>query len=552
MAAKDVIFGGEARARMVEGVNILANAVKVTLGPKGRNVVLERSFGAPTVTKDGVSVAKEIELKDKLQNMGAQMVKEVASKTSDIAGDGTTTATVLAQAIVHEGMKYVAAGMNPMDLKRGIDKAVTALVAELKKASKATTTSKEIAQVGSISANSDEAIGKIIADAMDKVGKEGVITVEDGKSLDSELDVVEGMQFDRGYLSPYFINNPEKQAALLDNPFVLLYDKKISNIRDLLPTLEQVAKSGRPLLIISEDVEGEALATLVVNTIRGILKVVAVKAPGFGDRRKAMLEDIAILTGGKVIAEEVGMSLEKVTLADLGSAKRIEVGKENTIIIDGAGAAADIEARVKQVRVQIEEATSDYDREKLQERVAKLAGGVAVIKVGAATEVEMKEKKARVEDALHATRAAVEEGIVAGGGVALLRAKQTAGKIKGDNADQDHGIALVLKAIEAPLREIVFNAGGEASVVVNAVMAGTGNYGFNAANDTYGDMIEMGILDPTKVTRTALQNAASVSSLMLTTECMVAESAKADGGGGMGGMGGGDMGGMGGMGGMGM
>jgi chaperonin GroEL len=553
MAAKDVIFGGEARARMVEGVNILANAVKVTFGPKGRNVVLERSFGAPTVTKDGVSVAKEIELKDKLQNMGAQMVKEVASKTSDIAGDGTTTATVLAQAIVREGMKYVAAGMNPMDLKRGIDKAVTALIAELKKASKATTTSKEIAQVGSISANADETIGKIIADAMDKVGKEGVITVEDGKSLESELDVVEGMQFDRGYLSPYFINNPEKQAALLDNPFVLLFDKKISNIRDLLPTLEQVAKAGRPLLIIAEDVEGEALATLVVNTIRGILKVVAVKAPGFGDRRKAMLEDIAILTGGKVIAEEVGLTLEKVTLADLGSAKRIEVGKENTIIIDGAGPAADIEARVKQVRVQIEEATSDYDREKLQERVAKLAGGVAVIKVGAATEVEMKEKKARVEDALHATRAAVEEGIVAGGGVALLRAKQAAGVIKGDNADQDHGIALVLKAIEAPLREIVYNAGGEASVVVNAVMAGSGNYGFNAANDTYGDMIEMGILDPTKVTRTALQNAASVASLMLTTECMVAEAPKEESGaGGMGGMGGGDMGGMGGMGGMGM
>jgi chaperonin GroEL len=550
MAAKDVIFGGEARARMVEGVNILANAVKVTLGPKGRNVVLERSFGAPTVTKDGVSVAKEIELKDKLQNMGAQMVKEVASKTSDIAGDGTTTATVLAQAIVHEGMKYVAAGMNPMDLKRGIDKAVTVLVAELKKASKATTTSKEIAQVGSISANSDETIGKIIADAMDKVGKEGVITVEDGKSLESELEVVEGMQFDRGYLSPYFINNPEKQAALLENPFVLLFDKKISNIRDLLPTLEQVAKAGRPLLIIAEDVDGEALATLVVNTLRGILKVVAVKAPGFGDRRKAMLEDIAILTGGKVIAEEIGLSLEKVTLADLGTAKRIEVSKENTIIIDGAGAAADIEARVKQVRVQIEEASSDYDREKLQERVAKLAGGVAVIKVGAATEVEMKEKKARVEDALHATRAAVEEGIVAGGGVALLRAKQTAGVIKGDNADQDAGIKLVLKAIEAPLREIVYNAGGEASVVVAAVMAGKGNYGFNAANDTYGDMIDMGILDPTKVTRTALQNAASVASLMLTTECMVSESPKAESAGG--GMGGGDMGGMGGMGGMGM
>jgi len=550
MAAKDVIFGGEARARMVEGVNILANAVKVTLGPKGRNVVLERSVGAPTVTKDGVSVAKEIELKDKLQNMGAQMVKEVASKTSDIAGDGTTTATVLAQAIVHEGMKYVAAGMNPMDLKRGIDKAVTALVAELKKASKATTTSKEIAQVGSISANSDETIGKIIADAMDKVGKEGVITVEDGKSLESELEVVEGMQFDRGYLSPYFINNPEKQSAILDNPFVLLYDKKISNIRDLLPTLEQVAKAGRPLLIISEDVEGEALATLVVNTLRGILKVVAVKAPGFGDRRKAMLEDIACLTGGKVIAEEVGLTLEKVTLADLGSAKRIEVSKENTIIIDGAGAAADIEARVKQVRVQIEEATSDYDREKLQERVAKLAGGVAVIKVGAATEVEMKEKKARVEDALHATRAAVEEGIVAGGGVAYLRAKQAAGAIKGDNADQDAGIKLVLKAIEAPLREIVYNAGGEASVVVAAVMAGKGNYGFNAANDTYGDMIEMGILDPTKVTRTALQNAASVASLMLTTEAMIAEAPKDEAAGG--GMGGGDMGGMGGMGGMGM
>ena len=548
MAAKDVIFGGEARARMVEGVNILANAVKVTLGPKGRNVVLERSFGAPTVTKDGVSVAKEIELKDKLQNMGAQMVKEVASKTSDNAGDGTTTATVLAQAIVREGMKYVAAGMNPMDLKRGIDKAVTALIEELKKASKPTTTSKEIAQVGSISANSDSSIGEIIANAMDKVGKEGVITVEDGKSLQNELDVVEGMQFDRGYLSPYFINNPEKQAALLDNPFVLLFDKKISNIRDLLPTLEQVAKAGRPLLIIAEDVEGEALATLVVNTIRGILKVVAVKAPGFGDRRKAMLEDIAILTGGKVIAE-IGLTLEKVTLADLGSAKRIEVGKENTIIIDGAGAAADIEARVKQVRVQIEEATSDYDREKLQERVAKLAGGVAVIKVGAATEVEMKEKKARVEDALHATRAAVEEGIVAGGGVALLRAKQAAGEIKGDNADQDAGIKLVLKAIEAPLREIVFNAGGEASVVVNAVLAGKGNYGFNAANDTYGDMIEMGILDPTKVTRTALQNAASVASLMLTTECMVSEAPKDDApaGGGMP-----DMGGMGGMGGMGM
>jgi chaperonin GroEL len=543
MAAKDVIFGADARHRMVEGVNILANAVKVTLGPKGRNVVLERSFGAPTVTKDGVSVAKEIELKDKLQNMGAQMVKEVASKTSDNAGDGTTTATVLAQAIVREGMKYVAAGMNPMDLKRGIDKAVTALVEELKKASKPTTTSKEIAQVGTISANSDESIGKIIADAMDKVGKEGVITVEDGKSLNNELDVVEGMQFDRGYLSPYFINNPDKQAAILENPFVLLYDKKISNIRDLLPTLEAVAKAGRPLLVVAEEVEGEALATLVVNTIRGILKVVAVKAPGFGDRRKAMLEDIAILTGGKVIAEEVGLSLEKVTLADLGQAKRVEVAKENTTIIDGAGAAADIEARVKQIRIQIEEATSDYDREKLQERVAKLAGGVAVIKVGAATEVEMKEKKARVEDALHATRAAVEEGIVAGGGVALLRARQALGdKVKGDNHDQDAGIKLVLKAIEAPLREIVFNAGGEPSVVINKVLEGQGNFGFNAANDTYGDMIEMGILDPTKVTRTALQNAASVASLMLTTECMVAEAPKEEApatpGGGMGGMGG--------------
>lgn len=545
MAAKDVVFGGDARARMVEGVNILANAVKVTLGPKGRNVVLERSFGAPTVTKDGVSVAKEIELKDKIQNMGAQLVKEVASKTSDNAGDGTTTATVLAQAIVREGSKYVAAGLNPMDLKRGIDKAVAALVEQLKKASKPTTTSKEIAQVGSISANSDESIGKIIADAMDKVGKEGVITVEDGKSLNNELDVVEGMQFDRGYLSPYFINNPEKQVALLDNPFVLLFDKKISNIRDLLPTLEQVAKSGRPLLIIAEEVEGEALATLVVNTIRGILKVVAVKAPGFGDRRKAMLEDIAILTGGKVIAEEVGLSLEKVTLADLGQAKRIEVGKENTTIIDGNGAAADIEARVKQIRIQIEEATSDYDREKLQERVAKLAGGVAVIKVGAATEVEMKEKKARVEDALHATRAAVEEGVVAGGGVALLRAKQAVGtSVKGDNADQEAGIKLILKAIEAPLREIVFNAGGEASVVVNKVLEGKGNFGFNAANDTYGDMIEMGILDPTKVTRTALQNAASVASLLLTTEAMVAEAPKDEAAapampdmGGMGGMG---------------
>ncbi|HUG24572.1 chaperonin GroEL [Piscinibacter sp.] len=547
MAAKDVVFGGEARQRMIEGVNILANAVKVTLGPKGRNVVLERSFGAPTVTKDGVSVAKEIELKDKLQNMGAQMVKEVASKTSDNAGDGTTTATVLAQAIVREGMKYVAAGMNPMDLKRGIDKAVTTLVEQLKKQSKPTTTSKEIAQVGAISANSDESIGQIIADAMDKVGKEGVITVEDGKSLNNELEVVEGMQFDRGYLSPYFINNPEKQSATLENPFILLFDKKITNIRDLLPVLEQVAKSGRPLLVIAEDVEGEALATLVVNTIRGILKVVAVKAPGFGDRRKAMLEDIAILTGGKVIAEEVGLTLEKVALTDLGQAKRIEVGKENTTIIDGAGAAADIESRVKQIRVQIEEATSDYDREKLQERVAKLAGGVAVIKVGAATEVEMKEKKARVEDALHATRAAVEEGVVAGGGVALLRAKQTAGEIKGDNPDQEAGIKLILRAIEEPIRIITQNAGDEPSVVVNAVLGGKGNYGYNAQNGQYGDMIEMGILDPTKVTRTALQNAASVASLMLTTEAMVAEAPKDEAG-----AGGGMPGGMGGMGGMGM
>ncbi|MGN1056152.1 MAG: chaperonin GroEL [Comamonas sp.] len=547
MAAKDVVFGGEARARMVEGVNILANAVKVTLGPKGRNVVLERSFGAPTVTKDGVSVAKEVELKDKLQNMGAQLVKEVASKTNDIAGDGTTTATVLAQAIVREGSKYVAAGLNPMDLKRGIDKAVAALVEQLKAQSKATTTSKEIAQVGTISANSDADVGEIIAQAMDKVGKEGVITVEEGKSLANELDVVEGMQFDRGYLSPYFINNPEKQAAILDNPFVLLFDKKISNIRDLLPTLEQVAKAGRPLLIIAEDVEGEALATLVVNTIRGVLKVVAVKAPGFGDRRKAMLEDIAILTGGKVIAEEVGLTLDKVTLEDLGQAARVEIGKENTTIIDGAGKADEIEARVKQIRIQIEEATSDYDREKLQERVAKLAGGVAVIKVGAATEVEMKEKKARVEDALHATRAAVEEGIVAGGGVALLRAKQAVGDLKTGNVEQDAGIKLVLAAVEAPLREIVANAGGEPSVVVNEVLKGQGNFGFNAANDTYGDMLEMGILDPTKVTRTALQNAASVASLLLTTECMIAEAPKAEGAPAMP-----DMGGMGGMGGMGM
>ncbi|MFO1291738.1 MAG: chaperonin GroEL [Rubrivivax sp.] len=543
MAAKDVVFGADARQRMVEGVNILANAVKITLGPKGRNVVLERSFGAPTVTKDGVSVAKEVELKDKLQNMGAQMVKEVASKTSDAAGDGTTTATVLAQSIVREGMKYVAAGMNPMDLKRGIDKAVAGLVDELKKVSKPTTTSKEISQVGSISANSDESIGTIIANAMDKVGKEGVITVEDGKSLNNELDIVEGMQFDRGYLSPYFINNAEKQVCVLENPYVLLHDKKIANIRELLPALEAVAKSGRPLLIVAEEVEGEALATLVVNTIRGILKVCAVKAPGFGDRRKAMLEDIAILTGGKVIAEETGMTLEKIGLTDLGQAKRIEVAKENTTLIDGAGKAADIEARVKQIRVQIEEATSDYDKEKLQERVAKLAGGVAVIKVGAATEVEMKEKKARVEDALHATRAAVEEGIVAGGGVALLRARHALGKLKGDNHDQDAGIKIVLRAVEQPLREIVANAGDEPSVVINKVLEGKGNFGYNAQTGAYGDLIEMGILDPTKVTRTALQNAASVAGLMLTTECMVAEAPKDEtpampGGGGMGGMGG--------------
>jgi chaperonin GroEL len=521
--AKEITFDTSARDRIKRGVDKLADAVKVTLGPKGRNVVLERSFGAPTVTKDGVSVAKEIELKDKLQNMGAQMVKEVASKTSDIAGDGTTTATVLAQAIVREGMKYVVAGGNPMDLKRGIDKAVAALVAELKKASKATTTSKEIAQVGSISANSDETIGKIIADAMDKVGKEGVITVEDGKSLDSELDVVEGMQFDRGYLSPYFINNPEKQAALLDNPFVLLYDKKISNIRDLLPTLEQVAKAGRPLLIIAEDVDGEALATLVVNTLRGILKVVAVKAPGFGDRRKAMLEDIAILTGGKVIAEEVGMSLEKVTLADLGTAKRAEIGKENTIIIDGAGAAADIEARVKQVRVQIEEATSDYDKEKLQERVAKLAGGVAVIKVGAATEVEMKEKKARVEDALHATRAAVEEGIVAGGGVAYIRAIEALKNVAVDNEDQSTGVNIIRLALEAPLRTIAENAGQEGSVIVNKVREGKKDYGYNARDNKFEDFFAAGIIDPTKVSRLALENAASIAGLLLTTEAVVSE-----------------------------
>ena len=523
MAAKQVLFGDDARTKMVRGINVLANAVKVTLGPKGRNVVLERSFGGPTVTKDGVSVAKEIELKDKFENMGAAMVREVASKTSDNAGDGTTTATVLAQAIVDEGMKFVAAGMNPMDLKRGIDKAVAAAITELKKLSKPTTTNKEIAQVGAISANSDEEIGQIISEAMDKVGKEGVITVEDGKSLKNELEVVEGMQFDRGYLSPYFINQPEKQAAVLENPFILLHDKKISNIRELLPVLEQVAKAARPLVIIAEDIDGEALATLVVNSIRGILKVVAVKAPGFGDRRSAMLEDIAVLTGGTVISSNVGLSLDKATLAQLGSAKKVEVTKENTTIIDGAGDAAAIENRVKNIRTQIEGASSDYDREKLQERVAKLAGGVALIKVGAASEVEMKEKKARVEDALHATRAAVEEGIVPGGGVALIRAKLAIKDIKGDNDEQNAGIRIVLRAMEEPLRQIVANAGDEPSVVVNTVAQGEGNFGYNAQSAKYGDMVEMGVLDPTKVTRTALQNAASVASLILTTDCMVAD-----------------------------
>jgi len=545
MSAKDVKFHDSARAKIVAGVNILADAVKVTLGPKGRNVVLERSFGAPTVTKDGVSVAKEIELKDKFENMGAQMLKEVASKTSDVAGDGTTTATVLAQAIVQEGMKYVAAGMNPMDLKRGIDKAVEAITGELKKISKPCTTSKEIAQVGAISANADSEIGKIISDAMEKVGKEGVITVEDGKSLNNELEVVEGMQFDRGYLSPYFINSAEKQMAMLDSPYVLLYDKKISGIRELLPVLEQVAKAGKPLLIIAEEVEGEALATLVVNNIRGILKTCAVKAPGFGDRRKAMLEDIAILTGGVVISEETGMQLEKISLKELGQAKRIEIGKENTTIIDGNGETKAIEGRVKSIRAQIEEATSDYDKEKLQERVAKLAGGVALIKVGAATEVEMKEKKARVEDALHATRAAVEEGVVPGGGVAYLRARVNA-KPKAENHDQEAGIKIVMRALEEPLRWITSNAGDEPSVVVNKVVEGKGNFGYNAQSGQYGDMVEMGVLDPTKVTRTALQNAASVAALILTTDAMVAELPKEEshaghGHGGMGGMGGMDM-----------
>ncbi|PRG92840.1 chaperonin GroEL [Burkholderia gladioli] len=526
MAAKDIVFGDVNRAKLIEGVNILADAVKVTLGPKGRNVVLERSFGAPIVTKDGVSVAKEIELADKLQNIGAQLVKEVASKTSDTAGDGTTTATVLAQAIVREGQKYVAAGLNPLDLKRGIDKAVVAAIEELKKISKPTTTSKEIAQVATISANGEESIGQRIAEAIDRVGKEGVITVEDGKSLADELDVVEGLQFDRGYLSPYFVNNPDRQVAVLDSPYVLLHDKKVSNIRDLLPVLEQVAKAGRPLLIIAEDVEGEALATLVVNNIRGILKTVAVKAPGFGDRRKALLEDIAILTGGQVIAEETGLTLEKATLAELGQAKRIEVGKENTTVIDGAGDKASIEARVKQIRVQIEDASSDYDREKLQERVAKLAGGVAVIKVGGATEIEVKEKKDRVDDALHATRAAVEEGIVPGGGVALIRVKQAIREVRGANPDQDAGVKIVLRALEEPLRQIVSNAGEEASVVVAKVTEGSGNFGYNAASGEYGDLVESGVLDPTKVTRTALQNAASVAGLLLTTDATVHEQPK--------------------------
>jgi chaperonin GroEL len=546
MAAKDVLFGDSARTRMLRGVNILADAVKVTLGPKGRNVVLEKSFGAPTITKDGVSVAKEIELKDKYENMGAQMVKEVASQTSDIAGDGTTTATVLAQAMLREGLKSVAAGMNPMDLKRGIDKAVIAAVDALKKISRPCSDNKEIAQVGTISANADESIGKIIAEAMDKVGKEGVITVEEGQSLQNELDLVEGMQFDRGYLSPYFVNKQETMSAELENPVILINDKKISNIREMLPILEGVAKQGRPLLIISEDVEGEALATLVVNNIRGILKVCAVKAPGFGDRRKAMLQDIAMLTAGTVVSEELGMSLEKAEVSVLGSAKRVVIDKENTTIIDGAGKKADIEARIKQIKAQIEDATSDYDKEKLQERVAKLAGGVAVIKVGAATEMEMKEKKARVEDALHATRAAVEEGVVAGGGTALVRAILSikAAKLKGDNHDQDIGIQIALRAMEEPLRQIVQNAGIEGSVVFHKVAESKdNNFGYNAATGEYGDMLKMGILDPTKVTRTALQNAASVAGLMITTEAMVAEIPKEEasgggGGGGMGGMGG--------------
>ena len=545
MAAKEVKFGADARGLMVNGVNTLADAVKVTLGPKGRNVVLDKSFGAPTVTKDGVSVAKEIELENKFENMGAQMVKEVASHTSDAAGDGTTTATVLAQAILREGMKAVAAGMNPMDLKRGIDKAVSAAVNELESMSTACDDSKSIAQVGTISANSDASVGDIIAEAMEKVGKAGVITVEDGNGFDNELDVVEGMQFDRGYLSPYFVNDQQSMTADLENPYVLLFDKKISNIRDLLPTLEAVAQASRPLLIIAEDVDGEALATLVVNSMRGIVKVCAVKAPGFGDRRKAMLEDIAILTGGTVISEEVGLSLEKVTLEDLGSAKKINVSKENTTIVDGIGKADEIKGRVDQIQAQIAESSSDYDKEKLQERVAKLAGGVAVIKVGAATEMEMKEKKARVEDALHATRAAVEEGVIAGGGVALVRAESKIGDLTGDNAEQDTGITLARRAMQEPLRQIATNAGAEASVILNEVAHGEGNYGYNAATGAYGDMIEMGILDPTKVTRTAIQNAGSVAGLMLTTEAMIAEipqeaaaAPAAPDMGGMGGMGG--------------
>jgi chaperonin GroEL len=543
MAAKEVRFSDDARVRMLAGVNILANAVKVTLGPKGRHVVLEKSFGAPTITKDGVSVAKEIELEDRFENMGAQMVKEVASKANDEAGDGTTTATVLAQAIVTEGLKAVAAGMNPMDLKRGIDKAIIVAVKELQTLSVPCADNKAIAQVGTISANSDVEVGDLIAEAMDKVGKEGVITVEEGQSLQNELDVVEGMQFDRGYLSPYFMNNQENGTVELDSPFILLVDKKITNIRELLPTLEAVAKASKPLLIIAEDVEGEALATLVVNNMRGIVKVAAVKAPGFGDRRKAMLQDIATLTGGTVISEEIGLELEKVTLEDLGTAKRVVINKDNTTIVDGAGEEEMIKGRVAQIRAQIEESTSDYDKEKLQERLAKLAGGVAVIKVGAATEVEMKEKKDRVEDALHATRAAVEEGVVPGGGVALVRAASKMTDLKGENEDQTHGITLALRAMEAPLRQIASNAGAEASVVTNAVKNGEGNFGYNAANDTYGDMIEMGILDPTKVVRSALQFAASIASLMITTECMIAEAPKADAPampdmGGMGGMGG--------------
>jgi len=547
MAAKEVRFSDDARARILKGVNILANAVKATLGPKGRNAVLEKSFGAPTVTKDGVSVAKEIELKDKFENIGAQLVKEVASNTSDEAGDGTTTATVLAQAIVREGLKAVAAGANPMDLKRGIDKGVASAVEELKKLSKPCKDQKAIAQVGTISANSDESIGKTIADAMEKVGKEGVITVEEGSGLQNELEVVEGMQFDRGYLSPYFINNQANQTAELDNPFILLYDKKISNVREMLPLLEGIAKAGRPLIIVAEDVEGEALATLVVNTIRGIVKVAAVKAPGFGDRRKAMLQDIAVLTGGTVISDEVGLSLEKATLNDLGEAKKVLVEKENTTIIDGKGKASDIKARVEQIRKQVEETTSDYDKEKLQERVAKLSGGVAVIKVGAATEVEMKEKKARVEDALHATRAAVEEGVVPGGGVALIRAQKAVDKVEASNEDQAFGVRILSRSIEEPLRQIVSNAGEDAAVVLAKVKEGKGTFGYNAASGEYGDMLELGILDPTKVTRLALQNAASVASLLLTTEVIIAEAPKEEAEhahgapGGMGGMGGMDM-----------